>query len=49
MSTTPSRLAPVYDAIDSEDYEFAIKIVNKALKKPSQDSATLQVSNINRH
>ena len=44
MATTPQRLGPIYDAIDDERYDFAIKICDKALRKSpnSPDSSTLQ-------
>jgi hypothetical protein len=40
------NLNPIYDAIDSENYDLAIKIIDKAIRKnpEASDSLTLLVS-----
>jgi hypothetical protein len=37
-----NRLIPVYEAIDDEKYELAIKICDKAMKKAGHDYQTLK-------
>jgi hypothetical protein len=40
-----SRLHPIFDAIDEQRYDFAIKICNKAINKDpnAKDILTIQV------
>ena len=44
MAATAQRISPVYDAIDDEKYDLAIKICDKAIRKApgSSDVPTLQ-------
>jgi hypothetical protein len=45
FSLPMSRLRPIFDAIDDEKYDFAVKICNKAIKKDpnAKDILTIQV------